>query len=65
MLLQRWFSAFGEISIAAIHTYLLTLTPAVSAHTAGKLTVVRERFRVLTWAPYNRKTFTIRGRDDE
>ncbi len=45
--------------------YLLTLTPAVSAHTAGNLTVVRERFRVLTWAPYNRKTFTIRGRDDE
>jgi hypothetical protein len=65
MLLQRWFSAFGEISIAAIHTYLLTLTPAVSAHTAGNLTVVRERFRVPTWAPYNRKTFTIRGRDDE
>jgi hypothetical protein len=42
LLLQRWFSAFGEISIAAIHT-LLTYTPAVSAHTAGKLTVVRER----------------------
>lgn len=60
MLLQRWFSAFGEISIAAIHT-LLTLTPAVSAHTAGKLTVCkRERFRVPTWAPYNRKRFTIR-----
>jgi hypothetical protein len=61
MLLQRWFSAFGEISIAATHTYTHSLTLAVSAHTAGKLTVVRERFRVPTWAPYNRKTFTIRG----
>lgn len=61
MLLQRWFSAFGEISIAAIHT-LLTLTPAVSAHTAGKLTVVRERGSEFRHGPHiNRKTFTIRA----
>jgi hypothetical protein len=62
MLLQRWFSAFGEISIAAICTYFTYLhSCCLRTYSRQTYSCKRERFRVPTWAPYNRKTFTIRG----